>query len=286
MRRRNLVAAWVWPSIAAALAFVALSESVALAVRPGSRVIVVQQPATAPESRPAHPEPVQILSQSVPSRSEGNELWSAGGSEALAMRRQVLRFGVEGLPDPPSLASQSDGSVPRFTQPVASLRIRQGDEAWRALVMRPFVWSLAFAASLLPWAARGRMKPSLPADRDHDPAGREPGSRTQVQPAARSQRNSFPATRRSSTIARSSISSIDGFLAHVQDLRLKKSPKEVMAEQEAQNHWLTQPLATLPRDAVRKYLEDHAFSLHEIELGARREFCDWEFQRRDEGIQT
>ena len=25
-------------------------------------------------------------------------------------------------------------------------------------------------------------------------------------------------------------------------------------------------------------------SLHEVELGARREFCDWEFQRRDEGF--
>ena len=48
--------------------------------------------------------------------------------------------------------------------------------------------------------------------------------------------------------------------------------------------WLTQPLATLPREAVRKHLERYTNSLQEVELGARREFCDWEFQRRDEGF--
>ena len=63
---------WVWPSIAATLAVVVLSESVALAVRPGPRVMVVQQPAPQPESRPGAPEPVQILSQTLPTRSEGN----------------------------------------------------------------------------------------------------------------------------------------------------------------------------------------------------------------------
>ena len=66
--------------------------------------------------------------------------------------------------------------------------------------------------------------------------------------------------------------------------KAKKSPKQVAAEEEAVQAWLTQPLATLPRDAVRKHLESHAFSLREVELGARREFCDWEFQRRDEGF--
>jgi hypothetical protein len=67
--------------------------------------------------------------------------------------------------------------------------------------------------------------------------------------------------------------------------KAKKSPKQVAAEEESVQAWLTQPLGTLPRDAVRKYLESHAFSLREVELGARREFCDWEFQRRDEAFQ-
>jgi hypothetical protein len=71
---------------------------------------------------------------------------------------------------------------------------------------------------------------------------------------------------------------------YFQDLRQKRDPKEVQAEQDAQWNWLTQPLATLPKDAVRKHLEKHAQSLHEIELGARREFCNWEFQHRDEGF--
>jgi len=109
---------WVWPSIAATLALVAVSESVALAVRPAPRVIVVQQPALVPESRPAEPEPVQILSQSPPSPSEGNDLWSTGGGAALAMRRQVLRFGVDGLPELPSLVSQSDSSTAEASSPL------------------------------------------------------------------------------------------------------------------------------------------------------------------------
>ena len=109
---------WVWPSIAATLAVVALSESVALAVRPGPRVIVVQRTAPAPESRPPEPEPVQILSQSDSSAiRRGSALVLRRWRGALRCRRQVLRFGVEGLPDPPSLLSQSDVSGCRSTQP-------------------------------------------------------------------------------------------------------------------------------------------------------------------------
>ncbi len=64
----------------------------------------------------------------------------------------------------------------------------------------------------------------------------------------------------------------------------KTSPKQLNEEAETVNGWLTQPLATLPREAVRKHLERYANSLHEAELGTRREYCDWEFQRRDEGF--
>jgi hypothetical protein len=110
---------WVWPAIAATLGAIAISESVALAVRPGSQMVAVQRPAPAPDGHPDLPEPVQILSQSAPSRSERDSLWPAGGGEALAIRRQVLRFGIEGLPDLPPLLSQSDGSV---TGPATPLR--------------------------------------------------------------------------------------------------------------------------------------------------------------------
>jgi hypothetical protein len=120
---------WVWPSIAATLAVVALSESVVLAVRPGPRVVVVQQPAVVPASRPSEHEPVQILSQSDPSKSAEDELRSAGGGEALALRRQVLRFGVDGLPDPPPLLSQSEGSAAE--EPSPPLRRYEFDKVFK-----------------------------------------------------------------------------------------------------------------------------------------------------------
>ncbi len=66
--------------------------------------------------------------------------------------------------------------------------------------------------------------------------------------------------------------------------RAKTSPKQLAAEGETVQGWLSQPLATLPREAVRKHLERFRNSLREVELGARREFCDWEFKRRDEGF--
>ena len=55
LRGRSSRRRWVWPSIAATLAVVALSESVALAVRPGPRVVVVQQPAPVRKTGPSSP---------------------------------------------------------------------------------------------------------------------------------------------------------------------------------------------------------------------------------------
>ena len=58
---------WVWPSIAAILAVVALSESLALAVRPGPGRGPSWPSSPRPLQRtgPPSPSPVQILSQSV-----------------------------------------------------------------------------------------------------------------------------------------------------------------------------------------------------------------------------
>ncbi len=103
---------WVWPSIAATLAVVALSESVVLAVRPGPSVPVVQQSAPVAEDRAVSPEPVVILVQAPPSQSSEQEHWLPASGEALDLRRQVLRFGLEGLPDLPALLSQADGATP------------------------------------------------------------------------------------------------------------------------------------------------------------------------------
>jgi hypothetical protein len=101
---------WVWPSIAAALALVAVSESIALAVRP-PREIVVQAPA--PSGGLSEPESIEILSQTPEDRTRAPDPWLPRGTDSLDLKRQVLRFGLEGLPDPPPLLTQSRiGSEP------------------------------------------------------------------------------------------------------------------------------------------------------------------------------
>jgi hypothetical protein len=105
---------WMWPSIAAALGLVALSESIALAVRPTPQVVIAQEAQPVAESRPTvpepAPEPVQILSQSPTAEPQEPGMWYAGGGEKLALRRQVLRFGIDGLPELPPLLSQSNAT--------------------------------------------------------------------------------------------------------------------------------------------------------------------------------
>ena len=102
----------VWPSIAAMLALVAVSESVALlAVRNRSAAVVVQQPVPAMETPAAEPQ-VQILSQSTQPAASDRQEWLTGGGQPVALRRQVLRFGLEGLPDPPPLLTHSGGTAP------------------------------------------------------------------------------------------------------------------------------------------------------------------------------
>jgi hypothetical protein len=102
---------WVWPAIAASLAVVALSESAALAVRPGPSVLVVQQPEPAAQDNAIKTEPFEILIQAPAPESLEQAPWLSAGSGALSLRRQVLRFGLEGLPDVPPLLSQTDGAA-------------------------------------------------------------------------------------------------------------------------------------------------------------------------------
>ena len=72
------------------------------------------------------PEPVEILIQVLPAAASEQEPWQPAGGETLGLRRQVLRYGLEGLPDPPPLLSQADGSSApsglRNTRLTASLR--------------------------------------------------------------------------------------------------------------------------------------------------------------------
>ncbi len=47
------------------------------------------------------------------------------------------------------------------------------------------------------------------------------------------------------------------------------------------SEWLAKPLSELPREEVRKMLENYKSPLHEVELGVKRERCDWELPLRD-----
>jgi hypothetical protein len=52
----------------------------------------------------------------------------------------------------------------------------------------------------------------------------------------------------------------------------------------ASSTWLMCPIGEVPRDRARKYLEPFQNALNEVELGALRLTCDWEFDQRTEGM--
>ena len=50
------------------------------------------------------------------------------------------------------------------------------------------------------------------------------------------------------------------------------------------NTWLNCPIGEIQRDKARKYLEPFQNALKEVELGALRSTCDWEFDQRNDGM--
>lgn len=103
---------WGWPAVAGVLAVVALGQAVALRARPASRVVdrvvVVRVPAL-PSPDPA---PVVILSQSPPAPPEAPTVlpWPL---DYERLRRQIIRFGLDGLPEPPTFALRPGGRSDR-----------------------------------------------------------------------------------------------------------------------------------------------------------------------------
>ncbi len=67
----------------------------------------------------------------------------------------------------------------------------------------------------------------------------------------------------------------------------KPAPAAGQPKRESQDvkihNWLSKPLSELPLDDVRKVVSESANVLNEIELGALRKSCDWEFDSRKEG---
>jgi len=68
---------------------------------------------------------------------------------------------------------------------------------------------------------------------------------------------------------------------------LEKRPAQGAAEsyEDPVQGWLDLPLDQFPKEEARRYLgARHVSVIQELEQGARRESCDWEFLRRDEGV--
>jgi hypothetical protein len=98
---------WFWPASSAALLLVSLGLGTALAMRPAptETVRIVYRDVEKPAPTVPAPEPPPPSMQSQPDRVIADGTPPRHGADYLQMRRQVLRFGVESLPDAPPLSS-------------------------------------------------------------------------------------------------------------------------------------------------------------------------------------
>ena len=76
----------------------------------------------------------------------------------------------------------------------------------------------------------------------------------------------------------------DTYRRQIRALKTKESSETASSEAQVKE-WLAIPPSQLPLDTVRRLVDEHRRILHEVELGARRDFCDWEFDRREEGYE-
>ena len=66
--------------------------------------------------------------------------------------------------------------------------------------------------------------------------------------------------------------------------RASKEKVPAYADEKALEAWLSGPLSSIPRERAQRLLDDRGNALREVELGARRQNCDWEFDQREEGV--
>lgn len=71
---------------------------------------------------------------------------------------------------------------------------------------------------------------------------------------------------------------------HRANLMVATSAKDPKSDDKAFG-WLAGAARDVPRDEARGYLARFSSVLHEAELGAFRQDCDWEFDRREEGFE-
>ena len=64
-----------------------------------------------------------------------------------------------------------------------------------------------------------------------------------------------------------------------------KEPPETHHPEAEIAEWVSGPIARIPVEEARKQIQYYENALHEVELGAVRKTCDWEFELREETIE-
>lgn len=115
--RRSARRGWVWPSASAALALVVLGETAYFTTRPAPEPRIIERERIVEVPKAEYSAPVVILRRNpaaavdsvpvVPTDLGGDSGWLAI-QDNYRLREQALRFGVDGLPDPPPSASRAD----------------------------------------------------------------------------------------------------------------------------------------------------------------------------------
>ena len=77
---------------------------------------------------------------------------------------------------------------------------------------------------------------------------------------------------------------LDKYAESVREQRAGKEKAPAYTDERLLETWLVGPLSSIPRDQAQRLLDDRRSALREVELGARRQSCDWEFDQRDEGV--
>jgi hypothetical protein len=57
-----------------------------------------------------------------------------------------------------------------------------------------------------------------------------------------------------------------------------------LSSDEQVSQWIEGPIGSIPLEQARTILESNRYALNEVELGANRASCDWEFESRKEGF--
>jgi hypothetical protein len=116
----------VWMGITAGLTAIALGEAALLAYRPPpriiERVVVVREPAPAP----IHP-PLEHAATQAPTPPTARTTTVSFGPGQIARERlawQVLRYGLDGLPTPPSAERSGPERSPTFSRQLLQEELR------------------------------------------------------------------------------------------------------------------------------------------------------------------